>query len=98
MSYTFGEDVVKFMVEKFKLDLICRAHQVVEDGYEFFGKRSLVTIFSAPNYIGEFDNSAGIMTVNESLVCSFQVLKPREVQGNTSSTIGRPGTPAPKDL
>ena len=65
------------MVEKFKLDLICRAHQVVEDGYEFFGKRSLVTIFSAPNYIGEFDNSAGIMTVNESLVCSFQVLKPR---------------------
>lgn len=35
------------------MDLICRAHQVVEDGYEFFAKRQLVTLFSAPNYCGE---------------------------------------------
>ena len=34
--------------------------QVVEDGYEFFAKRQLVTLFSAPNYCGEFDN-AGIV-------------------------------------
>ena len=31
--------------------------QVVEDGYEFFARRQLVTIFSAPNYCGEFDNA-----------------------------------------
>ena len=31
--------------------------QVVEDGYEFFAKRQLVTLFSAPNYCGEFDNA-----------------------------------------
>ena len=37
-----------------------RAHQVVEDGYEFFAKRSLVTLFSAPNYCGEFDNAGGV--------------------------------------
>ena len=35
------------------MDLICRGHQVVEDGYEFFGRRQLVTLFSAPNYAGE---------------------------------------------
>ncbi|XVF52984.1 hypothetical protein PTKIN_Ptkin05aG0061800 [Pterospermum kingtungense] len=29
---------------------------VVEDGYEFFAKRQLVTIFSALNYCAEFDN------------------------------------------
>ena len=29
----------------------------MEDGYEFFAKRQLVTIFSAPNYCGEFDNA-----------------------------------------
>jgi serine/threonine-protein phosphatase PP1 catalytic subunit len=38
---------------------------VVEDGYEFFSERNLVTIFSAPNYCGEFDNDAAIMEIDE---------------------------------
>lgn len=63
-------------LEKHDLDLIVRAHQVVEDGYEFFAGRELVTIFSAPNYCGEFDNAGAMMTVDDSLMCSFQILKP----------------------
>ena len=47
--------------------------QVVEDGYEFFAKRQLVTLFSAPNYCGEFDNAGAMMSVDETLLCSFQV-------------------------
>ncbi len=35
--------------------------QVVEEGYEFFAKRQLVTIFSAPNYCGEFENAGECM-------------------------------------
>lgn len=50
-----------------------RRPQVVEDGYEFFAKRQLVTLFSAPNYCGEFDNAGGMMSVDETLMCSFQV-------------------------
>ncbi len=49
---------------------------MVEDGYEFFAKRQLVTLFSAPNYCGEFDNAGGMMSVDESLMCSFQVCYP----------------------
>ena len=78
VSYIFGEDIINEFLVGNNLDLICRAHQVVEDGYEFFGDRKLVTIFSAPNYCGEFDNSGGIMFVNEKLICSFQILKPSE--------------------
>ena len=48
-------------------------YQVVEDGYEFFAKRQLVTLFSAPNYCGEFDNAGAMMSVDETLMCSFQV-------------------------
>jgi len=73
VSFTFGPDVVSRFLQKHDMDLICRAHQVVEDGYEFFSKRQLVTLFSAPNYCGEFDNAGAMMSVDESLLCSFQV-------------------------
>ena len=53
VSFTFGPDVVSRFLQKHDMDLICRAHQVVEDGYEFFANRQLVTLFSAPNYCGE---------------------------------------------
>jgi len=76
VSFTFGADVVAKFLQRTDLDLVCRAHQVVEDGYEFFAQRQLVTIFSAPNYCGEFDNSGAMMSVDENLMCSFQVLKP----------------------
>lgn len=67
------------------LDLLVRAHQVVEDGYEFFAGRRLVTLFSAPNYCGEFDNAGGIISVDENLMCSFQILKP----SSRSARFGR---------
>eukprot|EP01035_Chromulina_nebulosa_P031634 gene31634-42180_t len=42
VSFTFGEDVVAQFLRRHDLDLICRAHQVVEDGYEFFARRQLI--------------------------------------------------------
>ena len=54
----------------------------MEDGYEFFGQRRLVTVFSAPNYCGEFDNSGAMMSVDETLMCSFQILKPADKKKN----------------
>jgi serine/threonine-protein phosphatase PP1 catalytic subunit len=76
VSYLFGYDVLEEFLAKHDLDLVCRAHQVVEDGYEFQADRQLVTLFSAPNYCGEFDNAGAIMCVSEDLVCSFRVLRP----------------------
>ncbi|XP_054788450.1 serine/threonine-protein phosphatase PP1 isozyme 9 [Prosopis cineraria] len=52
ISSNFGADAVTMFLDENDLDLICRGHQVVEDGYLFFAKRRLVTIFSAPNYGG----------------------------------------------
>ncbi|CAF4227931.1 unnamed protein product, partial [Adineta steineri] len=40
---------------------------VLENGYEFFADRRLVTIFSAPDYRGGFDNTAALMSVDENL-------------------------------
>lgn len=89
-------------------EMICKYHvksvsylksylylQVVEDGYEFFADRQLVTIFSAPNYCGEFDNAGAMMSVDETLMCSFQILKPTEKKpkfGFGSTTTAKAGT------
>jgi len=78
VSYVFSEKIVEDFNKNNDLDLIIRAHQVVEEGFEFFANRQLITIFSAPNYCGEFDNSAGILLIDESLICSIKVLRPVE--------------------
>jgi serine/threonine-protein phosphatase PP1 catalytic subunit len=91
VSYVFGDQIVTQFLERHDLDLICRAHQVVEDGYEFFASRQLVTLFSAPNYCGEFDNAGAMMSVDDTLMCSFQILKPTEKKaggGGAAATAG----------
>lgn len=72
----FGPEAVKKFLSTHNLELIVRAHQVVNDGYEFFADRRLVTIFSAPSYCGQMDNAAAIMSVDEELVCTFTVMRP----------------------
>ena len=76
ISVCFSKQTVEEFNEKNGLDLICRAHQVVEEGFQFFANMKLITIFSAPNYMGMFDNNGGILFVNEDMVCSINVLKP----------------------
>uniref|UniRef100_A0A7S0DZG5 Serine/threonine-protein phosphatase n=1 Tax=Phaeocystis antarctica TaxID=33657 RepID=A0A7S0DZG5_9EUKA len=94
VSYTFGADVVGKFLSKHDFDLVVRAHQVVEDGYEFFADRQLVTIFSAPNYCGEFDNAGAMMSVDETLMCSFQILKPAEKRRLGPGQQASPASPA----
>lgn len=77
VSYCFGRKHVDYWCSKFNIDLIVRGHMVVEDGYEFFNKRKLVTVFLAPNYCGEFNNYGAVMSVDKSLCCSFELLKPQ---------------------
>lgn len=91
VSFVFGPEIISTFLKKNELDLICRAHQVVEDGYEFFAKKQLVTVFSAPNYCGEFNNSGAMMRIEEDLTCSFQVLRPEDKLGAFRNN--RPKTP-----
>ena len=96
VSYTFGADVVSKFLQRHDYDLIVRAHQVVEDGYEFFAKRQLVTVFSAPNYCGEFDNAGAMMSVDDTLMCSFQILKPAEKRQKGQGSAGAASPPSKK--
>jgi serine/threonine-protein phosphatase PP1 catalytic subunit len=75
VSCTFNGDVVNKFMGINNIDLICRAHQVVE-GYEFSFGHKLVTVFSAPNYCGEYGNAGAVMRVEKDLTCSFVILRP----------------------
>lgn len=66
---------------------------MVEDGYEFFHKRQLVTLFSAPNYCGEFNNAGALMSIDENLTCSFQILQPNDKKPSLTGVGKRPNTP-----
>ncbi|KAI6173896.1 Serine/threonine-protein phosphatase [Aphelenchoides besseyi] len=74
VSYVFGADVVRDFCER------------MDDGYEFFANRRLVTIFSAPLYCGQFDNKAATMSVSESLRCKFYVFPGEKQQTQIESS------------
>jgi len=101
VSVTFNENIVNKMIEDLDIDLICRAHQVVEKGYEFFADKKLVTVFSAPNYCNQFDNAGAMMLVDENLMCGFKILIPRikniRLNPMEYKTLIRNLTPPPKN-
>ncbi|CAK5010630.1 unnamed protein product [Meloidogyne enterolobii] len=75
-SVMFGEDVVARICKQLDIDLVVRAHQVVQDGAEFFANRKLITLFSAPHYAAQYNNAGATMFIDENLRCSFQVFQP----------------------
>ncbi|KAK0406789.1 hypothetical protein QR680_018808 [Steinernema hermaphroditum] len=78
ISCLFGEDAVREFCKSMDIDIIVRAHQVVQDGYEFFAGRKLITIFSAPFYCGQFDNAAAILVIDADFKCSFKIRRPTD--------------------
>uniref|UniRef100_A0A0M3HMM0 Serine/threonine-protein phosphatase n=1 Tax=Ascaris lumbricoides TaxID=6252 RepID=A0A0M3HMM0_ASCLU len=76
VSVFFGEDTVSNLCTRLCIDLIVRAHQMMMNGYGFFCRRKLVTIFSAPNYLPERVNKGAILNVSKDLKLGFSVLCP----------------------
>jgi len=64
-GYTFGQDITEQFNHYNKLDLVARAHQLVQEGYEFTHDQSVVTVFSAPNYCYRCNNLAAILEIAE---------------------------------
>lgn len=67
-GYLFGSQVTAEFNQINGLSMICRAHQLVQEGYKFmFEEKSLVTVWSAPNYCYRCGNVASILAIDESL-------------------------------
>ena len=85
ISCTYNVRAVETFLNNNNLQLICRAHQLVSDGYKFSHNNKLITVFSAPNYCGNCGNDGAVMKISEDLVCSFIIIKPTNEQINSST-------------
>ncbi|CAL1163417.1 unnamed protein product [Cladocopium goreaui] len=76
VSVTFGADVAKDFVTKFKLELICRSHEVVEDGVAYFADWTVVTLWSVLRFKAmETPHIAAVMVVMEDGQRTFEFVR-----------------------
>ena len=81
ISVTYGSDVVHEFLDKNKLDILCRAHQV-SDGIwlPYNDDSSCITVFTAASQT----NQAAILFVGPQLQCDFNLWTPEERGISTS--------------
>lgn len=92
-SFTFGKVAADHFLKANDFDLICRAHQVVDFGFDFpfYPLQTVLTVFSAPDYCGEYQNRGAMLKIDQSLMCSFDFVE-HEKKGQPGRS--RPLTPA----
>lgn len=73
-GWLFGDKVANEFNHVNGLKTIARAHQLVNEGYKYhFAEKSVVTVWSAPNYCYRCGNVASIMTVDNNLESRFRI-------------------------
>lgn len=82
-GFLFGSDVVNQFNHENGLSLICRAHQLVNEGYKWHFDKTVLTIWSAPNYCYRCGNVAAIFQLKENLENNFIVFEaaPQDTKG-----------------
>lgn len=92
----FGPDRVATFCSENALSLIVRAHECVQDGFELFCSGRLVTVFSARNYTGSYDNDGAFLEVTSKLKITPKVLKGTNDQHGAAEAAAEAGS-APED-
>jgi serine/threonine-protein phosphatase 6 catalytic subunit len=74
-GWFYGAPQVKQFNEMNGLELICRSHQLVQEGYQYMFDESLATVWSAPNYCYRCGNMAAILAIQSNLSREFKLFK-----------------------
>jgi len=85
-GYSFGADISESFLHTNKIMKIARAHQLVMNGYNWVHDKSVVTVFSAPNYCYRCGNLAAIMEIDEYMQFKFMQFDPAPNQHSPPET------------
>lgn len=72
-SYVFNFACIKFFMQKNNFRCIIRSHEVEDNGYKLYrvlpstDYPCMISIFSAPNYCGSFENMGAVATLGENV-------------------------------
>ena len=83
-GFVFGGDISSKFNFTNKLSLICRAHQLQQNGFQWSHENNVLTIFSAPNYCYRCGNLAAIMEIDENMKYELQTFDPAPRRGEAS--------------
>jgi len=73
-GYQFGNKVAAQFLHINGLTQIIRSHQLVQKGYEYvFPDKSVLTVWSAPNYCYRCGNVASVLTIGENMGKTFDL-------------------------
>jgi serine/threonine-protein phosphatase 4 catalytic subunit len=88
-GYLFGSDVVSQFNQINNIDLICRAHQLVMEGYKWHFNETVLTVWSAPNYCYRCGNVAAILELDEHLNRSFTIFEaaPQDLRASATKRV-----------
>jgi len=75
-GWNFGSKAVVEFNRINGLELVCRSHQLVQEGYKYmFPEQSLVTVWSAPNYCYRCGNVASVLSLDAECKREFKSFK-----------------------
>lgn len=90
-GYTWGADITEKFLHVNGLRSVCRAHQLVMDGYEWAHNKGTITLFSAPNYCYRCGNIAAVMEIDEHCNCRETQFDAAERESGTFPTADNKG-------
>lgn len=98
VTFVWGWSPAKRFLEANKFSVLVRAHQLAMNGIEFpfAPERSVITVFSAPGYAGEFRNKGAFLKVDQNLVITTSILHIEKKSPKAETMpVKRPGTGPP---
>lgn len=65
VGYEYGYQSIKTFLKNNNLKMLIRGHEAIKEGIQYSLENLVITVFSASNYCGEFNNLSGVLIISK---------------------------------